>query len=112
MSGLSTHILDLTTGKPAAGVAVTLFKDGARVANATTNEDGRCASLQGEGTLSPGRYRIEFSVGAYFAKTGAVAEGAAFLDVVPIDFIIPVDMAKCHVPLLVSPYGYSTYRGS
>lgn len=112
MSGLSTHVLDLATGKPAAGVAVTLFKDGALVANAMTNEDGRCANLQGDGALSPGRYRIEFSVGAYFSKSGAVADGAAFLDVVPIDFIIPAGMMKCHVPLLVSPYGYSTYRGS
>lgn len=112
MSGLSTHVLDLTTGKPAAGVVVKLFKDGALIANDVTNEDGRCASLQGGGALTPGRYRIEFAIGGYFAASGAVAEGAAFLDVVPIDFVIPAGMAKCHVPLLASPYGYSTYRGS
>lgn len=112
MSGLSTHVLDLTTGKPAAGVGITLFRDGAVVANAVTNEDGRCAGLQGEGELLAGRYRIDFGVGAHFAKSGAVAEDAAFLDVVSIDFIVPAGMTKCHVPLLVSPYGYSTYRGS
>lgn len=112
MSGLSTHVLDLTTGKPASGVAVKLYKEGALIASAATNEDGRCAGLQGDSALTAGRYRIEFSIGDYFASSGAVAEGAGFLDVVPIDFIIPAGMTKCHVPLLASPYGYSTYRGS
>ena len=112
MSGLSTHILDLTTGAPAAGVAVSLFKDDARIASTITNEDGRCMNLQGEGLMEAGRYRLEFAIGDYFARSGAVAEGAAFLDIVPITFIIPAGMSKCHVPLLASPYGYSTYRGS
>lgn len=112
MSGLSTHVLDLSTGKPAAGVGVKLYKHGAVIADLVTNEDGRCANLQGEGALASGPYRLEFAIGAYFAKAGAVADGAAFLDVVPIDFIISAGMTKCHVPLLVSPYGYSTYRGS
>ena len=112
MSGLSTHILDLTTGAPASGVVVSLFKDNARIASAITNKDGRCINLQGEGLLEPGRYRIEFAIGDYFQKSGAVAEGAGFLDVVPIDFLISAGMAKCHVPLLASPFGYSTYRGS
>ena len=112
MSGLSTHVLDLTTGKPAAGVAVKLFKESMLIASAVTNDDGRCSGLQGEGDLKPGRYRIEFAIGDYFKASGAVADGAAFLDVVPIDFIIPACMTKCHVPLLASPYGYSTYRGS
>jgi 5-hydroxyisourate hydrolase len=112
MSGLSTHILDLTTGAPAVGVAITLFRDEARIASIITNEDGRGANLQGEGLLEAGRYRLEFAIGDYFERSGAVAEGAAFLDIVPINFIIPAGMSKCHVPLLVSPYGYSTYRGS
>ena len=112
MSGLSTHVLDLTTGKPASGIGVKLYKHGAIIADLVTNEDGRCANLQGEGALAAGPYRLEFGIGDYFARTGAVAEGAAFLDVVPIDFMIPDGMTKCHVPLLVSPYGYSTYRGS
>jgi 5-hydroxyisourate hydrolase len=112
MSGLSTHVLDLTTGKPAAGVLVKLYKEGALIASAATNEDGRCTGLQGDGALTAGRYRVEFGIGDYFARSGAVTDSGAFLDVVPIDFIIPAGMAKCHVPLLASPYGYSTYRGS
>jgi 5-hydroxyisourate hydrolase len=73
-----------------------------------TNEDGRCPGLP---TLAPGRYRLTFAVADYFLKCGVVLSEPPFLDVVTIDFGVSDD-GHYHVPLLVSPYGYSTYRGS
>jgi hydroxyisourate hydrolase len=104
---LTTHVLDIARGRPAAGVAITLVRLPGRepLASAVTNADGRTdAPLAAD--LPVGEYELEFAVGAYFrAET-------PFLDRVPIRFFIADPDAHYHVPLLVSPWAYSTYRGS
>lgn len=110
---LTTHVLDTAAGRPAAGVALSLFRDGAAVARAVTNADGRCdAPLLAGAALVAGRYELVFAVGAYFRAAGVALPEPAFLDEVPVRFGIADPAAHYHVPLLVSPYGYSTYRGS
>jgi 5-hydroxyisourate hydrolase len=113
MSGLTTHVLDTASGKPAAGVALRLKRNGAVLASATTNADGRCDSplLSGD-SVAAGAYRLEFDVGAYYRGQGVNLPDPAFLETVAIEFGIAQPAAHYHVPLLVSPYGYSTYRGS
>lgn len=110
MSTLSTHVLDTTHGLPAAGVAVLLSCAGQVLLQAHTNADGRCPELAGL-SLLPGRYQLVFAVAAYFRGRGVVLPEPPFLDRVSIDFGLSGD-GHYHVPLLVSPYGYSTYRGS
>lgn len=113
MSGLTTHILDTMHGRPAAGVSLRLTRGSELVASAITNIDGRCDAplLTGE-MLTAGAYRLEFDIGEYYRDLGVGLPSPAFLDVVAIEFGI-ADLARhYHVPLLVSPYGYSTYRGS
>jgi 5-hydroxyisourate hydrolase len=100
---LTTHVLDLAAGRPAAGVAITLLRDGAEVARAVTNADGRTGAPLLE-TLEAGEYELRFAVGDYF--------GPGFLDVVPVQFTVVDPSEHHHVPLLVAPGGYSTYRGS
>jgi 5-hydroxyisourate hydrolase len=115
---LTTHVLDTAHGRPAAGVRVelrALDPDGrARlVRTAITNADGRTdAPLLAAGEMQAGRYEIAFHVGAYFHAMGAVTAALPFLDVVPVRFTIGDPGAHYHVPLLVSPWSYSTYRGS
>jgi 5-hydroxyisourate hydrolase len=113
MSGLTTHVLDTAHGKPAAGVALRLLRGGEVLASARTNADGRCESpLLAGGAAKPGAYRLEFEVGAYYRGLGVALPDPAFLEVVVIEFGIADAGAHYHVPLLVSPFGYSTYRGS
>lgn len=118
MPRLSTHVLDTANGRPAAGVTVTLHRiepGGARtrVAEATTDADGRTdAPLLSGVTYEVGAYELEFAIGAYFRSLGATLAEPAFLDVVPIRFSIAEPDGHYHVPLLVSPWSYSTYRGS
>lgn len=113
MSGLTTHVLDTMHGRPAAGVSLRLKRDGKLVAEAITNRDGRCdAPLLAGAAMSPGAYRLEFDVGDYYREFGVPLPQPAFLDVVAIEFAIADGGAHYHVPLLVSPYAYSTYRGS
>lgn len=102
-------MLDITAGRPAAGVAITLTSpdDAVAAVSATTDGDGR-AALLGPGELRAGRYELVFGVGAYFA-TG---DDPPFLDEVVIRFGVSDPDAGYHVPLLVSPWAYSTYRGS
>ena len=103
---LTTHVLDIAQGRPAAGVAITLVRLPGRevLAEAVTNADGRTdAPLRP--TLPAGEYELEFAVGDYFGDAG-------FLDRVPVRFFIADPDAHYHVPLLVSPWAYSTYRGS
>lgn len=113
---LTTHVLDTTHGRPARGLGidlVTVHGDHAHVLKSVvTNDDGRCDGplLEGE-AFATGTYELLFNVGAYFSKLG-VPEGQPFLDVVPVRFTIAEPDAHYHVPLLVSPFGYSTYRGS
>jgi 5-hydroxyisourate hydrolase len=111
---LTTHVLDTSTGRPAAGLTVTLRRlDGdAALAERVTNKDGRLDGPLLEGSsFEPGRYELCFHVGAYFAAMGVKQTDPPFLDVIPIRFGLAED-AHYHVPLLLSPYGYSTYRGS
>jgi 5-hydroxyisourate hydrolase len=111
MNTLSTHVLDTMHGRPAAGMAVALAGPNGEIARGITNADGRCPEMVA-GELSPGRYTIRFSVAAYFRDQGVALPDPPFLDDVTVDFGIATDGGHYHVPLLVSPYGYSTYRGS
>ena len=102
---LTTHVLDVARGRPAAGVAITLLRGGEVVARAVTNADGRTSRPLLE-TLEAGEYELRFAVGDYFGGD------ERFLDVVPVRFGVADPDAHHHVPLLVAPGGYSTYRGS
>jgi 5-hydroxyisourate hydrolase len=110
MGRLTTHVLDTARGKPGAGIPVELYRlengTDTLIAKATTNRDGRTDAPLLEGaSLRSGTYQLVFRIGAYFA-------GEGFLDVVPIRFKIADAAAHYHVPLLCSPWGYTTYRGS
>jgi 5-hydroxyisourate hydrolase len=107
---LSTHVLDTTHGKPAAGVKIRLLHGPLPLFEGVTDSDGRCPGLR-ELSLHKGTYRLEFSVADYFRRAGIDLPDPPFIDVVNIDFGMGVD-GHYHVPLLVSPFGYSTYRGS
>ena len=105
---LSCHVLDQTGGRPAAEIAVTLLQEGRTVVEAQTDRDGRIGSLLPSGPLRQGRYELQFAAGAYFAASGTVS----FYDVIPVRFVIAAAEAHYHIPLLLAPFGYSTYRGS
>jgi len=115
MGRLTTHILDTAHGGPATGVDVRLFSAGdARelIASATTNNDGRTPYPLLEGDMmTSGTYELEFDIGDYFRTRGAELADPAFLDTVVIRFAVNGD-DDYHVPLLASPWSYSTYRGS
>ena len=114
---LTTHILDTANGCPAAGVRVELYcqtADGERcLASAVTNQDGRTdGPLLAGNAMAVGVYELRFWIGDYFASPGGAVAQPTFLDLVPIRFGIADTTAHYHVPLLVSPWSYSTYRGS
>jgi len=108
MTTLSTHVLDVERGAPAPGVPVELFRGEQSVARGQTNADGRVADLAG-GSVEPGTYRLVFDVAAYF---GAQGRAAAFLRRVSIDFDVRAADPHYHVPLLLSGYACTLYRGS
>jgi len=116
MGRLSTHVLDTAHGTPAAGIRIELFRDdaagGPAVRSVTTNADGRTdlPLLEGKDLLA-GSYRLVFHVGEYFRGRGHPDAGR-FLEDVPVQFVVEDPSDRCHVPLLVSPWSYSTYRGS
>jgi 5-hydroxyisourate hydrolase len=113
VSGLTTHVLDLTHGRPAAGVAVRLLKDGRLLASLATNADGRSdGPILPDNAMTAGEYRLEFAVGDYFRAAGLALPKPAFVETAVIQFGVADPKAHYHVPLLVSPFGYSTYRGS
>lgn len=125
MGRLTTHVLDTARGVPGAGMTIELYAlDGERrlLTTVETNADGRCDRPLLEGSaFTPGRYELVFHTGAYFAAAGMAdsptsdgptSDGVAFLDEVPVRFGIADGDRHYHVPLLVSPYGYTTYRGS
>jgi 5-hydroxyisourate hydrolase len=114
---LSTHVLDTVTGQPAAGVHITLRRTGAAddniISETITNADGRCdAPLLAGDDFTVGEYELVFHAGDYFRNRGITLDEPAFLDLVPIRFGISDPSSHYHVPLLISPYAYSTYRGS
>jgi len=117
MGRLSTHVLDTVSGGPAANVAVELYRlepDGTRtlVTERRTNADGRTdAPLLAGADFRSGTYELLFHIGDHFRATGAPIADPAFLDVVPLRFSLAAD-GHYHVPLLCSPWSYSTYRGS
>ena len=114
---LTTHVLDTARGKPAAGVVITLYHlqgdNRIKLASAVTNADGRTDTpILPKEQFATGTYELLFEAGAYLTATGSPPEDPRFLDVVPIRFGISEPDAHYHVPLLLSPFGYSTYRGS
>jgi 5-hydroxyisourate hydrolase len=111
MTSLSTHVLDTMHGRPAAGLAVVLSGAEGEIARGATDADGRCPGLA-PADLAPGRYALRFAVADYFRTLGVALPDPPFLGEVTVEFGIAADGGHYHVPLLVSPYGYSTYRGS
>lgn len=112
VSTLGTHVLDTMHGRPAAGMAVVLRDVAAAVvASGVTDADGRCPGLV-PGALAAGRYELVFAVADYFRSAGVALPDPPFLDIVTVAFGIAQAGGHYHVPLLVSPYAYSTYRGS
>jgi 5-hydroxyisourate hydrolase len=108
MSLITAHVLDAVTGSPAAGVAIELFdSSGTSIASARTDIDGRVNAL-GPDQLPAGNYRIVFGTGAYFAARSQ----PTFFPEVAISFTVVAGEAHYHIPLLLSPFAYSTYRGS
>jgi len=111
---LTTHVLDTARGKPAEGLRIELFHvegDAFRLLKTVeTNDDGRCDAplLSGE-TMKAGTYELRFHAGDYLGRS---SDGPLFLDIIPIRFGLADESAHYHVPLLVSPFSYSTYRGS
>lgn len=117
MGRLTTHVLDTASGRPGAGIRIALYRNlGERYAligDAVTNRDGRCDGPLLEGAaFTGGRYRLVFAVGDYFRASGTALPDPPFIDEVVLDFGVADETAHYHVPLLVSPWGYSTYRGS
>lgn len=107
MSTLSTHVLDTTLGRPAAGVKVTLERGADIVATGITDGNGRVPNLAGDIPINPGSYRLRFLVSEYFAADGR----DSFYTEITVHFRVGAD-EHYHVPVLLSPFGYSTYRGS
>ncbi|MDX2319917.1 MAG: hydroxyisourate hydrolase [Moritella sp.] len=117
MSGLSTHVLDTANGVPGAGICIKLFRVEADqlhlVTSTVTNSDGRTdALLLTSGELRVGKYQLQFDTADYFRSRGSLVPDPAFLDDIVIRFGINNTEEHYHVPLLVSPFSYSTYRGS
>lgn len=114
---LSTHVLDTARGRPAAGVKVALYRisgqNHRKILETVTNDDGRTdAPLLAGDALKEGSYELVFFAGDYLRATRQAGDGTIFLDQIPIRFGIPDAGQHYHVPLLLSPFGYSTYRGS
>lgn len=113
MGKLTTHVLDTAHGCPGKGITVRLYKDGKLLVKTKTNADGRCdAPVLSDRNFKAGNYRLEFDVAKYFKNKDVKLPRIPFLDIIVIHFGIADAEAHYHVPLLVSPYGYSTYRGS
>jgi hydroxyisourate hydrolase len=114
MTQVSTHVLDISRGVPAAGLRLELLAaaEGAqwrRLALATTDADGRAAGLAGPDGAGPGRHRLVFFAGEYQRR---LVEDVAFLDEVAVTFTVTAEDERLHIPLLLSPYGISIYSGS
>lgn len=108
---LSTHVLDTAHGCPAAGVRIALRRGGELLFDGVSDDDGRCPALS-HLTIEAGRYSLRFEVADYFRARGVALPEPAFLDEIEIAFGLAEPAGHYHVPLLVSPFSYSTYRGS
>lgn len=104
MTGITTHVLDTSVGRPAGGIAVRLLRGSVELASGATDDDGRWVALVGDATTA-GDYQLAFATGAYYG-------GASFHPQVTVDFTVGDPAQHHHVPLLLSPFGYTTYRGS
>jgi 5-hydroxyisourate hydrolase len=112
VTALSTHVLDAAGGHPAAGVLVTLQAQDGRSASARTDADGRASGLGGPDGIGPGTHRLILDTGDFLASRGYVAsDGEAFFPLVTVTFTV-TDQARLHIPILLSPYSYTVYRGS
>lgn len=117
MGRLTTHVLDTAQGRPGQGIRIEVFRlEGetrTRLKEVVTNDDGRCDApiLEGSAFVA-GQYELVFHAGDYLRERGVEAEEPRFLDVIPLRFGVADAAQHYHVPLLLSPYGYSTYRGS
>lgn len=114
---LTTHVLDTARGCPAAGIRIVLYRvtgmNHAKIAEAITNADGRTDSpILPKGKFAPGIFELVFFAGDYLDASGTPPESPRFLDEIPIRFGISDGASHYHVPLLLSPFGYATYRGS
>ncbi|MGY9049210.1 5-hydroxyisourate hydrolase [Puniceibacterium antarcticum] len=114
---LTTHVLDTARGLPAAGISIALYRVSGtsreKIAEMVTNADGRTdAPILPAGQMTVGDYELIFHTGPYLDASGATPEEPRFLSAIPIRFGISDAEAHYHVPLLLSPFGYSTYRGS
>lgn len=113
MSGITTHVLDTALGRPAAGVPIRLERvsddASSEIGRASTDDDGRASAL-GPADVQPGTYRLVFDTAAYYRRQPASA--APFFPEVAVTFTVRGQARNCHVPLLLSPFGYSTYLGS
>ena len=109
MSTISTHVLDTSRGQPAGGVKISLQRGDEILGSGVTDNDGRVMDLLGEGhQLEIGLHRLVFEVGEYFSSRSS----EAFYERITIEFVVSSESDHYHVPLLLSPFGYSTYRGS
>lgn len=117
MGRLTTHVLDTAKGQPGQGITIEVFRlkgsERLQLSTVITNSDGRCDApiLDGD-TFTAGEYELVFYAGAYLRAQGVDATEPRFLDVIPLRFGVADASQHYHVPLLLSPYGYSTYRGS
>jgi len=117
MGFLTTHVLDTASGQPAAGMTIELYKingqDAILLKSVITNSDGRVdGPILSQEQFETGVYELRFLAGDYLRKTTKDLPDPLFLDIIPIRFGMADDKAHYHVPLLVSPFGFSTYRGS
>ncbi len=117
MGRLTTHVLDTAQGRPGQGIRIEVLRlEGERrtpLKTVTTNDDGRCdAPILEGGDFQIGEYELVFHAGDYLREQGVAASEPLFLDVIPLRFGVSDASQHYHVPLLLSPYGYSTYRGS
>ncbi len=117
MGYLTTHVLDTAEGRPGQGIRIEVFRlegeNRTRLKAVVTNDDGRCDAPLLEGDdFATGEYELLFHAGDYLRARGVEADEPRFLDVIPLRFGVADAGQHYHVPLLLSPYGYSTYRGS
>lgn len=118
MAGLTTHVLDTALGVPAEGMRIDVYRlsgeQWEKLKSVVTNQDGRVdgGPIIAGSDLRKGQYELVFHAGSYLRETGASFSDPPFVDLIPIRFGISDENSHYHVPLLLSPYGYSTYRGS